>query len=240
MVSNGDQTSEAVRDENSGSERDGEEVVLNVDPEEFLQDHQDQITSSVAKCLDSADAVLPFFWWIIGFFWIYVVGQNLSHDSAQLYWLCVTFLVFDAFIVVIYIFVECVVGLAICVCLPCMLSILYSMTDQEEEIEDCIQSLPKYKFQRTGVFYEKQIGDSQNEEIQESPREKMIECNTNKPTEHVLSLEDAVNGNVLRRLPCHHHFHSACIGRWLYLHATCLLCKANVLNYVNYIGGDQV
>ncbi|KAK1376980.1 putative Cleavage and polyadenylation specificity factor [Heracleum sosnowskyi] len=227
-ISGGDQISEAARDEISGSGRDGEEVVvLNVDPEEVH--------------LDPADTVLSFFWWIIGFFWIYVVGQNLSHDSPQLYWLCVTFLVFDAFIAVIYIAVACVVGFAVCFCLPCMLVILHAVTDdQEEEIEDCIRSLPKYKFQRTGVFCEKQ-----NEEIQESTCGKMIECKSDTPTEHVVYLEDAVcciclsayeDGKVLRRLPCGHHFHSACIVRWLYHNPTCPLCKSNVFNNGNYSG----
>lgn len=36
-----------------------------------------------------------------------------------------------------------------------------------------------------------------NENIQESPCEKMIECNNNTPTKHVLSLEDVVSSRYL-------------------------------------------
>ncbi|XP_074330763.1 E3 ubiquitin-protein ligase At1g12760-like isoform X2 [Apium graveolens] len=234
------ESSEAAREENLGS--DERDVVLNIDPVDVVQNDHEEEQTSVAMHLDFVDTMLSFIWWIIGFYWIYIGGQSLIHDSLQLYWLCITFLLFDALIVVIHIAVACIVGLAACFSLPCVLAFLYSMTNQEEEIEDCIQRLPKYKFQKTGVFSE-----SQNEEIQESPCGKMIEYNTDTPNEHVLPLEDAVcciclsayeDGKVLRRLPCHHHFHSACIVRWLYLNSTCPLCKTT--NIFNYSDREQV
>lgn len=60
----------------------------------------------------------------------------------------------------------------------------------EEEIEDCIQRLPLYMFQRTG-------GDFQNEDIQESLSRKMLECNIDTPTKHVLPLKDAISSSYL-------------------------------------------
>lgn len=41
---------------------------------------------SVAKHLESANTMFSFIWWIVGFYWISIGGQNLTHDSPQLYW----------------------------------------------------------------------------------------------------------------------------------------------------------
>ena len=41
----------------------------------------------------------------------------------------------------------------------------------------------------------------------------------------LLPYEDGVE---LRGLPCGHHFHSACVDRWLKMNSTCPLCKYNV------------
>lgn len=68
---------------------------------------------------------------------------------------------------------------------------------QEGGTDSFIERLPTYKFQRTGAFIEEQNADSQNGEIQEPPSGKMIECNTDTPTEHVLPLEDAVSFHYL-------------------------------------------
>lgn len=66
----------------------------------------------------------------------------------------------------------------------------------------------------------------------------MTECGTDSPMEHVLSGEDAEcciclsayeDGAELRQLPCGHHFHCTCVDKWLYINATCPLCKYNIL-----------
>lgn len=44
--------------------------------------------------------------------------------------LCITFLAFDVFFVVICVAVACLVGLAVCCCLPCIIAILYAVADQ--------------------------------------------------------------------------------------------------------------
>ncbi|KAK3021430.1 hypothetical protein RJ639_045619 [Escallonia herrerae] len=88
-------------------------------------------TSSVAKHLESANTMFSFIWWIIGFYWVSAGGQSLTHDSPQLYWLCITFLAFDVFFVVICVAVACVIGIAVCCCLPCIIAILYAVADQE-------------------------------------------------------------------------------------------------------------
>lgn len=41
------------------------------------------------------------------------------------------------------------------------------------------------------------------------------------------------DGVELRELPCGHHFHCACVDKWLYINATCPLCKYNILKNSN-------
>ncbi|KAL2536473.1 RING/U-box superfamily protein [Forsythia ovata] len=204
---------------------------------------QNDDESSVAKHLESANTMFSFIWWIIGFYWVTAGGQSLTHDSPQLYWLCITFLAFDVFFVVICIAVACVIGIAVCCCLPCIIAILYAVADQEGATKEDIERLPRYKFRRIGDF------DKQSGEIQESFGGIMTECDTDTPAEHVLPLEDAEcciclcaydDGTELRELPCRHHFHSACIDKWLYMNATCPLCKFNILKNGNQSGSEEV
>ncbi|XP_022769706.1 E3 ubiquitin-protein ligase At1g63170-like [Durio zibethinus] len=199
--------------------------------------------TSVAKTLESANTVFSFLWWIIGFYWITANGQVLTRHSPQLYWLCVTFLAFDVVFVIICVAVACLIGLAVCCCLPCIIAILYALTDREGATEEEIDRLPKYKFRRVRDF------EKVNGEIQESREGIMTECNADTPTERILSHEDAEcciclsayeDGSELRKLACHHHFHCACVDKWLYFNATCPLCKFNILKTSDLSGSEVV
>ncbi|XWS77094.1 hypothetical protein CRYUN_Cryun01aG0233000 [Craigia yunnanensis] len=199
--------------------------------------------TSFVKSLESANTMFSFLWWIIGFYWITANGQVLTRHSPQLYWLCVTFLAIDVVFVIICVAVACLIGLAVCCCLPCIIAILYALTDREGATEEEIDRLPKYKFRRV-VNFEKVNG-----EIQESREGIMTECNTDTPTERILSHEDAEcciclsayeDGSELRELPCHHHFHCTCIDKWLYINATCPLCKFNILKTSDLSGSEEV
>lgn len=213
------------------------------DPEGNVSDEsQDEDRTSVAKHLETANTMFSFIWWIVGFYWISGSSQTLAHDAPRLYWLSITFLAFDVFFVVICVVVVCVVGIAVCCCLPCILAILYAMTDQEGATKEEIDRLTKYKFQR--------IVDSEklNAEIRESFGGILIECDTDTPIERVLSQEDAEcciclcgyeDETEVRELPCRHHFHSTCIDKWLYINATCPLCKFNLLKNGNVSGSDE-
>lgn len=48
--------------------------------------------------------------------------------------LCITFLAFDVVIVLICVAVACLIGIAVCCCLPCILAILYVVTDQVNKL----------------------------------------------------------------------------------------------------------
>ncbi|OVA14134.1 hypothetical protein BVC80_1787g224 [Macleaya cordata] len=159
------------------------------DSREYLVEPQQDggtSNSSVAKHLESANTMFSFIWWIIGFYWVSAGGQTLTTDAPQLYWLCIVFLAFDVFFVVFCVALACVIGIAVCCCLPCIIAILYAVADQQEGAsKDDIEQLPKYKFRK--------IGDSEklNGELQGPFGGIMTECNTDAPAEHVLPLEDA-------------------------------------------------
>ncbi|KAL6005618.1 hypothetical protein ACLOJK_006188 [Asimina triloba] len=152
--------------------------------------------------------------------------------------LCIIFLAFDVFFVVFCVALACVIGIAVCCCLPCIIAILYAVADQEGASDEDIRQLPKYKFRKVGDF-EKLDG-----EISGSSGGIMTECGIDMPMEHVLSAEDAEcciclsgyeDGVELRELPCTHHFHCSCIDKWLYMNATCPLCKFNIIKAANHV-----
>ncbi|KAG6663433.1 E3 ubiquitin-protein ligase At1g63170-like [Carya illinoinensis] len=224
---------DADSNSNSGSVSDAEEY--------GIEQRQVEEETSVVKNLETANTMFSFIWWIIGFYWVTVGGQTLTHDAPQLYWLCITLLAFDIVFVMICVAVASLVGIAVCCCLPCIITILYVVTDQEGATTDEIDRLPKYKFRKIGDV------DKVDGEIQESFRGKMTECNTDTPIERVLSQEDAEcciclsaydDGTELRELPCNHHFHCTCIDKWLHINATCPLCKFNILKSVNQSGEE--
>ncbi|XP_022975100.1 E3 ubiquitin-protein ligase At1g63170-like [Cucurbita maxima] len=209
-------------DSNSASGSDGDEE-LTVNEEE---------PSNLVKHIESANTLFSFIWWLLGFYWVTTGGQELIDDSPQLYWLCITFLAFDVVFVLICVAIACLVGVAICCCLPCIIAILYAVTDQEGATKEEIDRLPKYIFNRT-CDVEKGIGDTQ-----ESTGGIMTKCDTDAPTKHFLRPEDSEcsiclsayeNETELRELPCNHHFHCNCIDKWLHINATCPLCKFNIL-----------
>nr|GEZ47956.1 zinc finger, C3HC4 type [Tanacetum cinerariifolium] len=137
-------------------------------------------TSGVAKYLESANTMFSFVWWILGFYWVSSGGQALAQDAPKLYWLCVIFLAFDVFFVVF-----CVVGIAVCCCLPCIIAVLYAVADQEGATKEDIELLPKFTFRRDGG------AGKTNDEIQGICGGVMTEYGTDSPIEHVLSAEDA-------------------------------------------------
>ncbi|KAJ6845085.1 putative E3 ubiquitin-protein ligase [Iris pallida] len=203
---------------------------------------RDGEATSVAKHLESANTMFSFIWWIMGFYWVSAGGPALTRDAPQLYWLCIVFLAFDVFFVVFCVALACVIGIAVCCCLPCIIAILYAVADQEGASDEDIRQLPKYKFRRAG--------DSEKpcDEITRTSGGIMTECGSDAPLEHELSAEDAEcciclsayeDGVELRQLPCNHHFHCSCIDKWLYINATCPLCKYNIIKS-NGSGREEV
>ncbi|CAK9173064.1 unnamed protein product [Ilex paraguariensis] len=143
-------------------------------------------TSTVANRLEFSNTVFSFIWWLLGFYWVSAAGPALAQYSPHLYWLCLILLAFDVAFIFFCVALACVIGMAVCCCLPCIIAILYAMGGQDGATKKDIEQLSKYKFQRINDV------DKLNGEIQGPCGGVMTECGTNTPTEHVISLEDAV------------------------------------------------
>ncbi|CAN1236884.1 E3 ubiquitin-protein ligase At4g11680 [Linum grandiflorum] len=194
------------------------------------------------KQMESANTMFSLIWWLVGFYWITDAGQNPIHDSPLLYWLCVAFLAFDVIFVIICIAIACLVGVAICCCLPCIIAVLYAITDQEGATKEEIDQLPKFKFRR--------VRDVKfcDEESQAPAGEFMSKCDDSlierslpeEDAECCICLSSYDDGTEVRELPCRHHFHCPCIDKWLYMNATCPLCKFNISKAGNQGSSEQV
>ncbi|XP_010544692.1 PREDICTED: E3 ubiquitin-protein ligase At4g11680 isoform X1 [Tarenaya hassleriana] len=200
--------------------------------EEAGNQHETSFCRSFAKHLESANTMFSFVWWIIGFYWVTADTETLSQSSPLLYWLCVAFLAFDVIFVVICVAVACLIGIAVCCCLPCIIAILYALADREGATDEEIERIPKFKFLVV------RNSEKVNGEIRETQGGIMTELGVDSPTERVLPSDDAEcciclcpyeDGAELRELSCRHHFHSHCIDKWLRINATCPLCKFNVI-----------
>ncbi|KAJ1272464.1 hypothetical protein BS78_06G203500 [Paspalum vaginatum] len=231
----------APADEERGS--DGSSSSSDEDDRELDRRGRRTDYASIAKHLESANTMFSFIWWIIGFYWISAGGEEVIQDAPQLYWLCIVFLAFDVFFVVFCVALACIIGIAVCCCLPCIIAILYAVSDQEGASEDDIRQIPRYKFRRTDEP-EKQDVDPMG-----PFGGIMTECGTNQPIEKVLAAEDAEcciclsaydDGAELRELPCGHHFHCTCIDKWLHINATCPLCKYNIRKSSSSSGSEEV
>ncbi|KAH0913291.1 hypothetical protein HID58_036612 [Brassica napus] len=134
----------------------------------------------------------------------------------------------------------CCVGLRYwhcCLLLPAMHHCSFIRCCRSGASKEDIEQLTKFKFRKVGDV-NKHAGD----EAQGNTDGIMIECGTDSPVEHTLLQEDAEcciclsayeDGTELRELPCGHHFHCSCVDKWLYINATCPLCKHNILKSSN-------
>lgn len=192
--------------------------------------------SRFTKRCESINTGVSFFWWMVGFYWVVSGGDILLQGAPRLYWLAVVFLAFDVFFAIFCVVLACLIGIALCCCLPCIIAILYAVAGQEGASEADLSILPKYRFQIVS-----------NEEKASGGAGSMVPIETTSgylANERMLLPEDAEcciclcpyeDGTELHTLPCNHHFHSSCIVKWLKMNATCPLCKYNILK-----GNEQV
>lgn len=60
--------------------------------------------------------------------------------------LAVVFLAFDVFFAMFCIMLACVIGVALCCCLPCIIAILYAVAGHEGASDADLSVLPKFRF----------------------------------------------------------------------------------------------
>ncbi|GMP59341.1 hypothetical protein CsSME_00022652 [Camellia sinensis var. sinensis] len=156
------------------------------------------------------------------------MSQGISY--SEYYRLAVVFLAFDVFFAIFCVVLACLIGIALCCCLPCIIAILYAVAGQEGASDADLSILPKYKFQISGCEEKPGVGGGRM-----VPDETSSGCLAN---ERIILPEDAEccicltpyeDGAQLHALPCNHHFHLTCIVKWLKMNATCPLCKYNIL-----------
>ncbi|KMS97332.1 hypothetical protein BVRB_6g156110 [Beta vulgaris subsp. vulgaris] len=186
--------------------------------------------SSFSKRCESVNTMASFLWWIVGFYWVVSGGEQLLQDAPRLYWLTVVYLAFDVFFAIFCVVLACLIGIALCCCLPCIIAILYTVAGQEGASEADLSMLPKYRFQASN--------DDEKHGVEAGVMVPLETGNGYLPSERVLLPEDAEccicltsydDGVELHALPCNHHFHATCIVKWLKMNATCPLCKYNIV-----------
>ncbi|KAE8730075.1 E3 ubiquitin protein ligase RIE1 [Hibiscus syriacus] len=223
----------SARDEESGDAVSGDVNDSEDDEDVIGRNLFGSNESSVPKRCESLNTMASFIWWMVGFYWVVSGGDILLQNAPRLYWLAVVFLAFDVFFAIFCVVLACLIGIALCCCLPCIIAILYAVTEQEGASEADLSILPKYRFQIINnsekgagkmIPVEMSSGYFANERILLPEDAECCIC--------LSSYEDGVD---LHALPCNHHFHSTCIVKWLKMNATCPLCKYNILK-----GNEQV
>ncbi|OVA12166.1 zinc finger protein [Macleaya cordata] len=185
--------------------------------------------SSVAKRCESINTMASFLWWIVGFYWVVSGGEILLQNAPRLYWLAVVFLAFDVFFAIFCVALACVIGIALCCCLPCIIAILYAVAGQEGASESDLSMLPRYRFE---TFKEEKPSEGGGKMVPvavtggELAEERVL---LPEDAECCICLTSYDDGAELHGLPCNHHFHSTCIEKWLKINASCPLCKYNIL-----------
>ncbi|CAJ1917432.1 unnamed protein product [Sphenostylis stenocarpa] len=188
-------------------------------------------TYSFVKKLEPMNTVASSIWWVIGFYWIVVGGQALLEDSPRLYWLTVVFLAFDIFFIIFCIGMACIVFFALFCIIP-IIALAYAMRIREGASEEDIRSLPMYRFSKSNslVMVDENKKLLVNARVDSCSGSHMSEVSLNPDdSECCICLCPYADGSEVYRLPCTHHFHCECVGRWLRTKATCPLCKFNIL-----------
>ncbi|XP_020588141.1 E3 ubiquitin protein ligase RIE1 [Phalaenopsis equestris] len=214
-------------------ESSGEPVAMDFDQVDSGEDSDDSgsgrrsLRNSVFKQCESVNTMASFLWWIVGFYWVISGGEALVQNAPRLYWLAVVFLAFDVCFAIFCVALAFVIGIALCCCLPCIIAILYAIAGQEGASDADISLLPRYRYSANDSSGMGDVGI-------------MIPISTNSESlperilfreyaECCICLSSYEEGSELHALPCNHHFHSACITKWLKINATCPLCKFNIL-----------
>ncbi|KAJ4904303.1 RING/U-box superfamily protein [Raphanus sativus] len=172
---------------------------------------------SGTSIFESTNAIFSCVWWIIGFYWVTAGSEELA--QSHLY------------------------STAVFCFLPCIIAVLYALSEREGASDEEIERLPRFKFLTV------RNSEKVNGEIRETHGGIMTQLGIDSPSERVLSSDEAdccvclcdyEDGTELRELWCRHHFHEACIDKWLRINTTCPLCKFNILKPDERSGIDAV
>ncbi|OAY66141.1 E3 ubiquitin protein ligase RIE1 [Ananas comosus] len=186
--------------------------------------------SSFSKRCESINTMASILWWLIGFYWVVSGGEALVQNAPRLYWLTVVFLAFDVCFAIFCVALACVIGIALCCCLPCIIAILYAVVGQEGASDADISILPRYRYAEPSENGQKTSDEGVMIPIPDSTgtsrRQRIL---PREDAECCICLTPYEDGVEIHAFPCNHHFHSTCIVKWLRINAICPLCKYNIL-----------
>ncbi|KAJ7551218.1 hypothetical protein O6H91_06G005200 [Diphasiastrum complanatum] len=172
-------------------------------------------------------------WFVVGNVWVFG-GHSSSGEAPILYRLCIVFLTFSC-IGYAMPFILCA---TICCCLPCIIALLGFREEHPHgrgASPEIIASLPTFKFKAKESKKLKRLKEDEESDGEYFTEGGYVAAGTEK--ERAISADDALcciclgnytDGVDLRELPCTHHFHVACVDKWLNISALCPLCKHEI------------
>ncbi|OAY69788.1 E3 ubiquitin protein ligase RIE1 [Ananas comosus] len=197
---------------------------------EGAESKQQLILNNFSKRCESINTMASILWWLIGFYWVVSGGEALVQNAPRLYWLTVVFLAFDVCFAIFCVALACVIGIALCCCLPCIIAILYAVVGQEGASDADISILPRYRYAEPSENGQKTSDEGVMIPIPDSTgtsrRQRIL---PREDAECCICLTPYEDGVEIHAFPCNHHFHSTCIVKWLRINAICPLCKYNIL-----------
>ncbi|XP_019420358.1 PREDICTED: E3 ubiquitin protein ligase RIE1-like [Lupinus angustifolius] len=206
------------------------------DPTDFMIQHSDlekscEFEFRAGNIVESCNFMIEIaIWWSVGFYLVVSGGDLLMQDAPRFYRLGVVFLGFDVFFVILCVLLACLIGIAVCCSFPCIFAFLYALALQEAASDANLIILPRYRFRILSNDEKATTGAGAMFPIENGSgylaKERIL---LPEDMECCICLCSYENGEELHALPCNHHFHSACILKWLKMNAICPLCKYNIL-----------
>ncbi|AES81094.2 C3HC4-type RING zinc finger protein [Medicago truncatula] len=190
--------------------------------------------SCIAKKTEPMNTLVLSAFLVFGFSCIVVGGQALVEVPFLLFGLTMVCLSLNEFFDAVFSFWIYLIVFGALFCIVQIIALAYALTQplriREGASEDDIKSLPMYRFCQPNVMIMVDKNKTQLEARTGSHNRSHISELSLHPddSECCICLCPYVDGTELYRLPCTHHFHCECIGRWLRTKATCPLCKFNI------------
>ncbi|OZJ06070.1 hypothetical protein BZG36_01067 [Bifiguratus adelaidae] len=203
-------------------------------------DYEHPPLSQVAGWIDRAKSILDLFstiWFILGNY-LLLTSMSCQHNQPGLFYLTLTWIVCGYIVVAIPIFLC---GTVI-FCLPCLLVAMRSLgfsdiVPNAGASPADIKAIPLVRFHPMEHSDDLDMGPSMVQKNRHP--EPSAPAPKHGPSEYRLPAQDAVcaicicdyeQGDLLRLLPCRHHFHQSCVDEWMSLNRACPLCKQSAVH----------
>ena len=157
-----------------------------------------------------------FIWWVVGVYWLATAEQcGASGGSALWRYSLVLVVLYGVRLALPVFFIF-----LLCLCLPCALLLVSYLQPNPGASKETIRALPTRVWSAPEGAARRGGGSGAAGEV--GGEATSASC--------PICMEDYVEGDVLRCLPCNvtHEFHVACCDRWLESNSTCPLCRTAI------------